>query len=240
MKRLLWTGGWDSTYRLLYSIIVENNLVQPYYILDFNRPSYKKEIDTMNIIKNKIYEKFPLTKGKINNTIFIKINEIEENQTITDKYMKLKEESFIGSQYDWLARYAESEDLTNLELSIHLDDKAAFFVKRYGIKNENSKVYYLDKNMYGTQYDIFKYFDFPILDLTKLDMQRNAEKYDFLDIMELTWFCYNPMPNGQPCGYCNPCKYTREEGMGRRVPSKTKGFSNRVRNKIKRILNKHN
>ena len=36
---LFWTGGWDSTYRLLYLLIVEKKYVQPYYIIDLTRKS---------------------------------------------------------------------------------------------------------------------------------------------------------------------------------------------------------
>ena len=40
---------------------------------------------------------------------------------------------------------------------------------------------------------------------------------DFEDVMKLTWFCHRPR-RGQPCGTCNPCIYTIEEGLGERVP----------------------
>src|SRR5690606_13578695 len=31
---LLWTGGWDSTFRLLSLVVQQHRCVQPYYVLD--------------------------------------------------------------------------------------------------------------------------------------------------------------------------------------------------------------
>ena len=35
--QLLWTGGWDSTFRLLTLLVLEQRRVQPYYVLDDER-----------------------------------------------------------------------------------------------------------------------------------------------------------------------------------------------------------
>ena len=32
--KLLWTGGWDSTFRLLQLLLLYEKKVQPYYIID--------------------------------------------------------------------------------------------------------------------------------------------------------------------------------------------------------------
>ena len=34
IKKVLWTGGWDSTFRVLYLVLVEKCQVQTYYIID--------------------------------------------------------------------------------------------------------------------------------------------------------------------------------------------------------------
>lgn len=63
-------------------------------------------------------------------------------------------------------------------------------------------------------------------------MGKIAEENGFGSIMEMTWFCFAPTWRKTPCGYCNPCKYTREEGLGRRVPSKGMAKYNRLENII--------
>jgi hypothetical protein len=54
-------------------------------------------------------------------------------------------------------------------------------------------------------------------------MREEAMRQNFADLMQLTWFCHRPR-KGQPCGTCNPCIYTIEEGLGDRIP-----FANRAR-----------
>lgn len=235
MKKVLWTGGWDSTFRVLDLVINKKEMVQPYYVVDRNRASNKIELKTMKEIKNKINSNFPDSKGLIKETIFIEKNEIPANQSITDKFNRLLNESYMGTQYDWLGRYAEANNLENLELNIHKDDKAEFFVRPLVEKTDDghgSYSYVLKNSALGTDYDLFKYYSFPVLDLTKTQMSEISKKSGFDSLMEMTWFCFNPTWRKTPCGYCNPCKYTRNEGLGRRVPSKGMAKYNKLENKI--------
>ena len=48
---LFWTGGWDSTFRLLQLIIVFRKRVQPYYIIDTTRKSVQNEKQAINKIR---------------------------------------------------------------------------------------------------------------------------------------------------------------------------------------------
>lgn len=235
MKKVLWTGGWDSTFRVLDLVINKKEMVQPYYVVDRNRASNKIELKTMTDIKNRINSSFPDSKGLIMETIFIEKKEILPNQSITDKFNRLLNESYMGTQYDWLGRYAEANNLENLELNIHKDDKAEFFVRPLVEKSHDvngSYSYVLKDSALGTDYDLFKYYSFPVLDLTKTQMSEIAKKSGFDSLMEMTWFCFNPTWRKTPCGYCNPCKYTRNEGLGRRVPSERIAKYNKLENKI--------
>lgn len=238
MKNILWTGGWDSTFRICDLVIIKKISVQPFYIIDSNRSSNSVELETMKKIKKNIYRDFPYTEGLIAEPVLIRIEEISENNEITNKFNNLTKKSFMGSQYDWLARFSEENNINNLELSIHKDDNAEYFVRNY-IKpiNEEKDFYYaLDKDMYNSDYGIFKYYHFPLLGLTKIEMGEIAKNNNFDHIMEMTWFCFNPTRSRKPCGYCNPCKYTREEGLGRRVPSKLHGKYNRIERAILKRL----
>ena len=44
---LLWTGGWDSTFRLLSLVLIKRKPVQPFYVIDVGRVSTIREIKTM-------------------------------------------------------------------------------------------------------------------------------------------------------------------------------------------------
>ena len=219
-KNILWTGGWDSTFRILDLVLTKKESVQPFYILDSDRNSTPLELETMDKIKKLIIEKDPESKDRILDHIMISINKIPINEKITNDYSYLQTLSHLGSQYDWLARYADSMQMNNIELCIHLDDKAEFFIKNDVelIKNDADSYYKLKDKPSKSELRIFSYFHFPLLKMTKLEMGETAKKNGFHHIMEETWFCFNPKKDGTPCGMCNPCKYTREEGLGRRVP----------------------
>ena len=122
----------------------------------------------------------------------------------------------LGSQYDWLARF--SKDIVNLELSIEKGTRPVRAIMEYGgikkiIDNKIGEYYKLDKSVSDDiTIKIFGNYHYPLLDYTKLQMKKEAEEYGFIDLMNKTWFCHNPIDN-QPCGVCNPCIGTIEGGL---------------------------
>ena len=76
---LLWTGGWDSTFRLLDLVLIKKKTVQPHYILDPDRLSTGMELKTMKDIKWVLFDKHQQTKRQIFPTIFM--TEMILNQT---------------------------------------------------------------------------------------------------------------------------------------------------------------
>lgn len=223
MKRVLWTGGWDSTFRILDLVLNHKQRVKPYYVLDFARKSTQVEIETMEKIKRMVVKKDPSTDGLIEDTTFIKREDIPDNETLNSYYRNLRTIAHIGDQYLYIAKYIAANNLTELELSVHRDDKAEFFIKNdvQLIKEGNDAFYRLVENLSNPNLELFSYYTFPLLNMTKLEMAEKAKDGGFSHIMEETWFCYNPLKDGKPCGVCNPCKYTKEEGLGRRIPKVT-------------------
>ena len=51
---LLWTGGWDSTYRLLYLLLVDGTAVQPIYLVEYQRKSALHEVASMARIRERL------------------------------------------------------------------------------------------------------------------------------------------------------------------------------------------
>jgi hypothetical protein len=211
---LLWTSGWDSTYRLLDLAIVAGRRVQPYYVVDASRTSSSVELSTQDKIKAALRARFPAAAKLIAPTITILDTEIPPIPEITDRFERLRERSPIGIQYDYLARAAKHWKLDDLELSVHVDDK--LFQHLDGQVEKVDGIYRLRSDA-PADVQILKLFRFPILMLAKTDMEAAAGRNGFADLMELTWFCFRPI-RGKACGICNPCQYTIVEGMGRRVP----------------------
>lgn len=231
--RLLWTAGWDSTFRLLTTLFVRGKPVQPYYLIDPDRKSTPNELGAMETIADALARRHPHAAGMLGKPIVSSLSDLKPDAEITGRFERLRARSHLGGQYDWLARFAKQQGLTDLELAIHVDDRAAAFLRQYVVLDGPAEDRYhrLMDDPPDEDLRLFDCFRFPIFDVTKRQMQAAARERGFLDLMELTWFCHLPTPDGKPCGRCNPCRYTIEEGLARRVPLNT-----RLRQHRKRIV----
>ncbi|SIS94730.1 7-cyano-7-deazaguanine synthase [Salimicrobium salexigens] len=217
---ILWTGGFDSTFRVLDLVLNKKREVQPHYIIDEERPSTNKELETIHTIIAHIGIMDMKAAERIKPLIIVNKKDITSDQEDKDKFERLISTSFLGTQYVWLPAYLKQNGIAEIESGAHKDDNIETFIADYVKKIEdNDDYYYMLKNEYAdTDLSIFARFQFPLLDYSKLDMERIAKESGFNHLMEMTWFCYRPQKDGKPCGLCNPCKYAKEEGMERRVP----------------------
>lgn len=240
---LLWTGGWDSTFRLLQLLLIQKKTVQPYYVIDSARQSTEAEIRARRTIKDHLFEKHAYTRDLLLPTRFRELSDIKPNAELTQAYKGILNRCYIGSQYEWLAKFCHEADIDAMELSIHRDDMAHLALEPFVVapgpkKDSPCKV---DQAFRDTdEYALFRFFRFPIFNDSKLDMKAIAHDEGFADIMGLTWFCHNPRPDSRPCGVCNPCIYTIEEGMGGRLPLASRlRYHLRVRARIQRFFREH-
>lgn len=227
----LWTGGWDSTFHVCNTILVKKAKVQPIYIIDANRQSFPIEIRTMEKIKTLLIEKDNSAKERIFPTFFFSAKDVKENFQITAGVLRLRKKYHLGGQYDWLIRFPEQFNLTDLELSSH-----TLRVPHVISKDNDEMIPYTDNvgNKYlritDTPKDpdmlLFRYFKFVNMFLSKTDMGHVAKKEGFLDIMNVTWFCHRPRKGLKPCGTCSPCLIAIREGMRHKLskPALFKGY----------------
>ena len=100
--KVLWTGGWDSTFRLIDLVVIHQRVVQPFYIIDTLRQSFPMEIRAMKQLKQSIFAAFPYTKSLILPTRFVELSDIRPNREITESFSRLVElfpQFPLGSQY---------------------------------------------------------------------------------------------------------------------------------------------
>ena len=194
ITNILWTGGWDSTFRVCQLTLIDGKRVQPHYIIDDKRQSAPIEQQLIMSFREQIHKR--VKKELILEPVKTHVKDVLPNKEVTQRILHYKKLMGLGRQYDWLIRYALMHNIKDLELCVHRDDRAHPWTK----KDE-----YFEKC-----------FSYPLLEMTKLDMKKEAIKYKFLDIMQQTWFCFTPI-KGQPCGYCNSCRYTVKEGLGERI-----------------------
>lgn len=135
---------------------------------------------------------------------------------IKKAWLKLRNYNLLGSQYDWLACFALQHK--GIELSIHIDDKAVEVIEKYGslIKISDPIIgdyWIVDKcNSKSELLLLFQNYHLPLVKYTKLEMEEYYIANGYERVMNQTWFCYNPI-HGKPCGCCNPCMHTIDEGM---------------------------
>lgn len=207
---VLWTGGWDSTYRVLELALVQGERVQPHYLIDPERASTPYELAAMKAIRSAA-----LDRGAVITEVDVgRVDAVSLSAEAEAAHRDLVERFQIGSQHLWLAEYARQRQIGELELCIHRDDRAYAAVASARDTMPLGSIEVPESQLMP----LLDIFSFPILDLTKPVMRERSVAYGFDDLMELTWFCHAPTRSGRPCGFCNPCRWTMQEGLAYRLP----------------------
>lgn len=218
---ILWTGGMDSTYRVL-ELSQMSVTIQPYYLVAVN-PSTQHEINAIRQITKEILARKE-TRCTLLPLIYVKTSQIKANADITSAWQRLHNLYQLGSQYDWIARFADQNNLT-FELGIEKDFQESTIVRclsncgGYSVLNDGEIV--VSDNATDDARLVFKNmrFPLPLFNMTKKDEIAQFKKWGAENILNLTWFCYRPV-HGRPCGLCDPCKTYIEVGLGNLIPKR--------------------
>lgn len=219
---LLWTGGWDSTFRLLQLVLLHRLPVVPHYLRDPTRASTRIELRTMARIAGRLHETWPHTRGLLQPLRVTDVGDVPRDPEIAAALREIRRRSFIGSQYDWLPAFCKHSAVADMELGVHVDDKVQALLRGFEMEFEHPggfRSLRVDPRHAGSaEFKLFRYFSFPLFHVDKVGMARQAGAEGWGAIMDLTWFCHAPS-RGRPCGICPPCVYTIEEGLAHRVPA---------------------
>ena len=225
---LLWTGGWDSTFRLLQLLLMHRLPVAPVYLKDPTRASTQTELQTMARIGEQLRHAYPHTRGLLQPLQTAAVADIARDAQIDAALREIRRRVFIGSQYAWLPAYCKHNAIADIELGVHVDDKVQALVRPYAMEFEHAGGYRSIRvdpaHAETAEYRLFRYFSFPLFGIDKVEIGRQAEAEGWSDIMDMTWFCHTPVRD-RPCGICAPCVYTIEEGLARRVPASRRVLS---------------
>ena len=92
---LLWTGGWDSTFRLLWLSWIEGRTVQPLYIAEEGRASTAAELSAMKKILAEIqageFAKAWMEENRSGRKGFLAMREKQQTQPIEAVGAELRE-----------------------------------------------------------------------------------------------------------------------------------------------------
>lgn len=212
---IFWTGGWDSTFRVLQLLIEEKRKVQPHFVVRA-QASVGKEITTMIDIRRELFRNYPETRDLLLPTIYTDIAGVSEDDDIIKTVEELGKKSSFAKQYSFCSRYCKQNNISDMELCIKkggaILQRIEPFLDGFEWK-ESSCIDDVEKDYHK----IFRYMRFPLKNLTKLDTKEIAEDRGWLNLLEMTWFCATPY-KGKPCGFCGPCTYVIDEGFAERLP----------------------
>lgn len=225
---LLWTGGWDSTFRLLQLLLRHRVPVRPVYLTDPTRPSTQTELSTMARIRDHLHEAHPHTRELLQPSRIVAVDEVDEDPEIAAALREIRKRSYIGDQYAWLPAFCKQAEIDDIELGVHVDDKVQALVQPFATEFEHpagGRSVRVDPRHAATpEFRLFRWFSFPLFHIDKVGMARRAEAEGWGPVMDMTWFCHAPV-RGKPCGTCAPCVYTIEEGLAHRVPGSRRARS---------------
>lgn len=232
---IFWTGGWDSTFRLLQLAERQIN-IKPIYIKDPARKSAEIEIARMTEILDHI-KKRKASRGGVKAEIrpleiIDRDNILKQyvNREISEAWHRLHNEFQLGEQYEWFALYCNATGL-RVECGLERSERSKAMqvisaqcrLAPFDGDDIGGRLHVLPKEEQSSSdgYVVFRNLLLGITDTTKEDARSYAEAHGWLDIMKRTWFCFNPI-GGKPCGLCNPCRDAMNGGMGWRMPAASK------------------
>lgn len=226
MKKIYicWTGGWDSTYRVVELSRMEVE-VCPIYVREPTRKSYQYELNSMNRILT-ILAKKPQTRAVLNSVRIVNYDDISEDDKVQAAYSRAIEFVKLGSQYEYLARVAKM--FPGIEIGAikpmgeYSGIKALFDLQAKKVVVDG--VCHLDKSGTGEEcWELFGNMSFPIIGKTEWDMRDNIKEWGCEDVMREIHFCHRPL-RGRPCGVCRACEQKMEGKMEFLLPWRARFF----------------
>ena len=216
---LLWTGGWDSTFRLLQILLIEKNAVKPFYLIDRKRKSLAKELMSMSEIKQTLFSDYPSTKNLISPTVYYDKFDILDHMECSDIKPEQIGKYALQSQDIWFIYLAKYLGITDFEFCM---EKQSYTEGEFRPKilrdsvgtghNRRLRNTLHDKELHG-----YQCMRFPLINITKAEMEIIAIENGFINILEKTWFCHFPK-FGKPCGICFPCQLMMLNKLYNRMP----------------------
>ena len=234
IKYIFWTGGYDSTFNIC-NYLLNNEKVQPIYIDDrvnhggyhanplvvqrdgnnnkYPRKSTEKELERMDWLRQKIYEKIEKSNYLLLETMVINepIQEDEEISKVVEKYNEWIPESlyrdkngdthWLEAQADMILRFGKQFGY-RINYPINNIEDDWYEILDCAIKD--GKFYSEKLPEENKDLSVFGVFDYPSRHLRKEEMLEIAEKRGFDELLYYTWTCWYPN-NGKPCNECKVC-----------------------------------
>jgi 7-cyano-7-deazaguanine synthase len=203
----------DSSFRLLQLLLVERRPVRPIYILDSGRPGTLHEIRAVEAMRDGVTAR--LDDPTLLAPIEVHLRtEVPVRPEVMALYSRIAAQVHIGTQYAWLAAAGEAFGWQGVELAM----------ERYvDGPSQLQRLIFDDRRQLNDtpEAQLFRFYSFPVLHLTKAEMAAAARVHGFDDLLALRWFCHTPL-GGKACGLCRPCRLAYSDGVDFASPTAAK------------------
>ena len=225
---LLFTGGFDSTFRLCQLSRMEDIEVQPIYLSFtylngiFGRANREKEIVAQNAIIAALRKK-PETKAKILDPIRIQQSELPSDPAYDKAFLAWRPSKKIPSMYCVLGKLAllypnleigrEGPTLRNRQRGWKVG-KTRKFLTENGVKftdRADGSVILSFKHAKPGLELLFGRYKYPILGIPETSMVPYIKEWGYEDVFKLTWTC--DFGSDEPCGVCHNCETKWDSGL---------------------------
>ena len=220
---ILWTGGLDSTYRMV-ELSRQKCVIQPHYAMV--RRNIEYELKAISEIIT-ILSHNKRTIAEIRPVETLQKSELEEYEDILQAWDFLHEKKgFNSSQYYYLALYARQKKL-KLEMGIQFSEGGSVVevVDESYLTDcpDNSDVMMIDPEKGSHEwasFTLFQDFLFPksLYHKTKREEIEELKRLGYDEVLKKVWTCFHPV-FGMPCGHCFACQSARKEGAGELIPT---------------------
>lgn len=219
---VLWTSGVDSTYRIVELASEAGFIIQPYYIIDRKRRSFRMELQRIREMTELIRSN-PATVSVLNDVTVVEKDSIAIDSDIAEAYESIASRYHFGSQYKWIAAFTRQYGLKT-EISIekgvhgcHLVGSETCRLEKIG-NDACPALGIAQEETEAASAIIFENLLFPasIWNMDKIDEIRDMKARGYSDVFDKTWFCYQPIM-GRPCGHCAPCRSRMEDETGKDI-----------------------
>ena len=161
MKYILWTGGWDSTFRLLQLASDSRMEIQPIYVHDAGRAGRVQEQQAMQKILAMIAKDKRFTANvhplKVYDKDFILQNYPDSD--ITNSWKALNAEFALGGQYEWLALLCKQLGIqAELGLVGRENDRVASLIERGKLVVADSRLVIVDNCSHSRHKNLAYFF----------------------------------------------------------------------------------
>ena len=218
---LLFTGGLDSTYRFCQLAQQKNITVQPIYIVNPIRKHTQLEIKAQDKILEYV-KAHPHTQAQILPLKYISIKDI-----INYKYFREVMAIKQNGRYPWrrlFAIYALQdygvelccESYKNVfltENTIHFKTiKNHRFIDFYKMNEKDLCIFLGLPKINKDLINAFSKIAWPILGVTRQQMQKDIAEWGYEEIWQKIWFCSMPISDSN-CGLCLDCQLKLRQGL---------------------------